>query len=47
MDTSVNSGPPKNYKPYYWEVFTHSLIIIYGFAILVFTFYNPLKAADN
>ena len=44
---SANNGPPKNYKPYYWEVFTHSLIILYGVAILIFTFYNPLKAPDS
>lgn len=36
------NAAPKNYKPYYWEVFTHSFIIIYGVAILIFTLYNPL-----
>jgi len=30
-----------NMKPFYWECFTHSLIMIYGVAILVVTFYNP------
>lgn len=36
---------PVNLKPYYWECFTHSLIIVYGLVILLFTFYNPLKEA--
>jgi hypothetical protein len=29
--------------PYYWECFTHSWIIIYGFVILILQFYNPFK----
>ena len=33
-----------NLKPYYWECFTHSLIIIYGLAILFFTLHNPLNS---
>lgn len=28
-------------RPYYFECFTHSLIIIYGVLILILTFYNP------
>ena len=32
-----------NMKPFYWECFTHSLIMIYGVAILVVTFYNPFQ----
>ena len=36
-----------NLKPYYWECFTHSLIIIYGLAILFFTLYNPLNNKEK
>ena len=33
---------PIDMKPFYWECFSHSLIIVYGIVILMFTFYNPL-----
>lgn len=36
---------PLNLRPFYWECFTHSLIMIYGVVILIFTFYNPLNPA--
>ena len=32
-----------NMRPFYWECFSHSLIILYGIVILVFTFYNPIN----
>jgi hypothetical protein len=40
-----DSRQPIDMKPFYWECFTHSLIIIYGVVILMFTFYNPLAKA--
>ena len=44
MSSDLGSRAPVNLKPWYWECFTHSLIIIYGVAILLFTFYNPLNS---
>jgi Transmembrane amino acid transporter protein len=44
---NAGGAAPVNLKPYYWECFTHSLIIIYGLIILVFTFYNPLKSKET
>lgn len=31
-------------KPFYFECFTHSWIIIYGVLILLFKFYNPFNS---
>jgi hypothetical protein len=41
-----DAGPSRhlNLKPFYWECFTHGLIIVYGVVILLFTFYNPLRS---
>ena len=43
LSPSETGRGPVNLRPFYWECFTHSLIIVYGVVILVFTFYNPLN----
>jgi len=40
-ETGSEIGGTVNLKPYYWECFTHSFIILYGVLILILQFYNP------
>ncbi|TNV82174.1 hypothetical protein FGO68_gene8270 [Halteria grandinella] len=52
---SINASPiilsddsiANKLKSFYWECFTHGLIIIYGIVILIFTFYNPLQKTQE